>query len=369
MLTLRSYEKDFSDSLSMAYIENQIHAAAARNTELLQILGRTDYAKPSLLQQNNYISGLENSSATNRANLVQLEAKLATESKKNDSYKDSVMKKFAYRATGQKDKFEEHAAQEERDYLNALHAEQHAKEEGGQLARQLEDARGRKRELETVAGEHDRAKRELDSLYSSIFAGQTPAYPQEDQQENMVGFAWNEYQQVQCNVRAQQQVQQLLGNAQQAMTNAMASVDNALRAGRYDMYNRGGGYADVWKHNALNQAEVAVREAYRLNDQAMSMSDAVSRLPMVQIAHGNLMADIVFDNVWSDYAFQNKIRATEGDVMQASMALQQNQASVEQRCNAVRQAMAGASQRLEDARMRLQKVRESIFQQANGQVY
>ena len=352
----------------MASIESQLRAAASRNGELLRILGRTDYAKPALQQQNAYLRDLEKASAANQANVSKLTAALAKEQKEHESYKDSVMKRFAYRASGKKEKFEARKEKEEREYFDAMHAEQRAKQEGEQIASQLDKARNVKRDLETAAAEHDRAQRELDSLYNSIFAGQTPAFPEEDQQENAVQQAWQEYQRLEGDLRQQQQVQQLLTSAQHSMAAAMRSADSAHSASTFDMFG-GGAMADMMERSALSQAEVAVREVYRLNEQAKTMSDVVVSLPQVQIAQGNLLGDVLFDSTFSDYRFHQKIKATQADLQRAAMTLQQNQSSIEQRCAGVRQDMTNASGWLEEARKRLQTVREGIFLRAAGQEY
>lgn len=351
----------------MASTDSQIRAAASRNAELLAILGRTDYAKPALQQQSEYIRDLENSSAANKAQVSKLTAALAKEQKDHEKYKASVMKRFAYKATGQKEKSAAHAEKEEREYFDAMNAERHAKDEGEQLAKQLEEARNARRELEPLVAQHNRAQRDLDNLYNSIFAGQTPAFPEEDQQENAVREAWQEYQRLESNLRAQLQVQQVLSSAQRAMGNALGNVEEALSASRYDMFG-GGRMADYMERSALGQAESAAREAFRLNDQAISMSDAVQQMPTVYIAKGNLLGDILFDSTFSDYQFHQKIKATRDDLQRAAMTLTQSQASIEQRSTELRQDMANASQWLEDTRRQLQTVREGIFARAAGQM-
>ena len=350
----------------MSDINSQLHAAASKNTELLGILGRTDYAHPALQQQKAYIKDLEHASASNKKRVSELRAALAKEQKEHESYKDSTMKRFAYRASGKKEKFEARQEKEEREYFDALHAEQRAKDEGAQISKQLDEARSAKKDLETAAAEHDHAQKELDSLYNSIFAGQTPSYPEEDQQENTVQGAWQEYQRLEGILRHNQQVQGILSGADRAMNGALGSVGEALSASTYDMFG-GGMMADYMERSALGQAEMAVREAYRLNEQAQSMSNAVGPLPPVQIAQGNMLGDVLFDSTFSDYKFHQKIKATQDDLHRALMALRQNQQSVEQRSAELQQNMGQASQWLENARQQLRKVREDIFQRSAGQ--
>lgn len=351
----------------MASIEAQIQEASSKNAELLAILTRTDYAKPALKQQNDYIHDLESASAANKQHVSKLTAALAKEQKDHEKYKDSVMKRFAFRATGQKEKFAARAEKEEREYFDAVNAEQLAKQEGQNIAEQLEQAQKVKRDLEPHVNEHDQAQQQLDSLYNSIFAGQTPSFPEEDQQENVVRQAWEKYQKLESDLRCQQQVQQVLGQSMSAMNAALGSVNQALSASTFDMFG-GGAMADYMERSALGQAEGAFREAARLNEQAKSMSTAsISSLPPVNIAQGNLLGDVLFDSAFSDYRFHQKIKATQEELQRAAVALRQNQGTVEQHSEWYRQEMSKSWRSLEEARKGLQKVREEVFARFAGQ--
>jgi hypothetical protein len=214
----------------MGSVEAQIQEASSKNAQLLAILARTDYAKPALKKQNEFIRDLQTASAANKQHVDRLTKNLAKEQKEHESYKDSVMKRFAFRATGQKEKFAARAEKEEREYFDAVNAEQQGRQEGQNIAKQLEEATIVRKELEPQVDEHDRAQQDLDSLYNSIFAGQTPSFPEEDQQENVVRQAWEKYQKLESDLRWQQQVQQVLAQAQTAMNAALGSVDRALSA-------------------------------------------------------------------------------------------------------------------------------------------
>lgn len=91
-----------------------------------------------------------------------------------------MTRRFLYKASGQKEKFSVKAEKEEKEYFDALRAEKKAQDEQGKLDRQMTEARQGKAQLEPEAAKHKQAQKDLDSLYHSIFAGDTPAFPEED---------------------------------------------------------------------------------------------------------------------------------------------------------------------------------------------
>jgi chaperonin cofactor prefoldin len=345
----------------MASTEEQVLSAAARNSELLSTLARTDYAPPSLQQQVSYIRELEAEVSRNNATVSKLTASREKEAKDHSKYCDSVMKRFAYKATAQKEKFSSKADKEEREYFEALRAEHHGREEGAQLSQQLAEAKQRKAELEAVAAEHKRAQNDLDNLYNSIFAGQTPSFPDEDQQEAVVRNASDEYRRLEGIIRAEDQARQLLGDAEQGMRKVTKHINEALGASQMDMFG-GGGFADYIERSSLGRAEVAVRQVYRTMEQAQRTSPHVHPLPPIQIKQGNLVGDVLFDNIFTDMAFHEKIKASAEEVKRAAAHLRENQVWMDERLQNLRKEMPSASKRLEEARMVLQRVREGIFE-------
>lgn len=101
-------------------LETKIQSASARNAELLHILHETDSAVPDLEGQKRYIVDLERQAADAAHRLEQLGSRRKRELKEHESYRDSVMKRFAYKIGGKMEKFEARAAKEEREYFDVL---------------------------------------------------------------------------------------------------------------------------------------------------------------------------------------------------------------------------------------------------------
>lgn len=79
----------------MSGIQDQIRDASARNSELLATLSRTDYAIPTLKQQNAQIRELEAEERRNNDRLKKLSNSREKELKDHKKYNESVMKRFA----------------------------------------------------------------------------------------------------------------------------------------------------------------------------------------------------------------------------------------------------------------------------------
>ena len=345
----------------MTSVEDQIQAAAARNSELLNILHQTEYSQPALQQQNAYIGQVEQAVAQNNAQLKKLAAAREKEFKEHKSYNQSVTKRFLYKASGQKEKFSAKADKEEKEYFEALRAEHHAQQESQSLASQLSEAQQGRAQLEPDVARHRQAQQDLDPLYQSIFAGPTPSFPDEDVQEGAVQRVLTDYQHREIDLRAEEQVLELLQRASKAMSMAQYHVDDALRYSRRDMFG-GGTLTDMMERSALSNAEVATANLQRNVQQAQQISSHVQRLPPIPIAQGSLMSDVLFDNIFTDMAFHDKIKESAVSLQQAALVLQHNIASSQQRRSDYTQQMQQASSRLAIERQSLQKVREQIFE-------
>ena len=150
-------------------IQSKIQAAAPRNQDLLRALSETDYAKPALEQQNRYINDLEQQIQRLEKHLKALEEKRKKELKEHEKYRDSVMKRFAFKVSRKQEKFNAQAEKEEREYFEVLQEEHKAQEMRKNLGSTLAEAQRQRSELENTATSHDQAQRSLDELYDSDF--------------------------------------------------------------------------------------------------------------------------------------------------------------------------------------------------------
>lgn len=352
----------------MADVQAQIQQAAAKNTELLRALAETDYAAPALQEQNRFLQDLRSQLRLSDDKLKKLDKRRESELKDHEKYRDSHMRRFMYKATGKKEKFDEKAEKEEREYFEVLQEQHQEKQINDNLKQQVDEAVKVQQQFEAAARHHDALQRELDELYHAIFAGPTPQFPEEDIKEQESNRALQAYHNTRTKAEGETKAVQLLAQAMHLMNGAIRSMDSALGHSRMDMFG-GGAMSDMMERNALSQAERMVQEARLMHTNAGHASPGhVADLPRVNINHGHLFSDVFFDNIFTDMAFHDEIKRGRADVVRCAAALDRQGQRAKERLQGLQQKLVQQEANLETARKALQTAREQAFERvAQGQ--
>ncbi|RYP65723.1 hypothetical protein DL771_008168 [Monosporascus sp. 5C6A] len=346
----------------MASIANKIQEAAPRNQDLLAILQQTDHAKPALEHQKQYIADLTNDLSEAQKRVDELGRQREKELKDHEKYRDSVMKRFAYKVARKTDKFEAKASKEEQEYLQESHR---AKEQKEQIATMREEALAVQSDLEKEVARHNQAQQDLDRLYNSIFEGPTPSFPEEDATERDAQSAEQACNHARKRLECEQQAANLLTQATARLNSALSHIEDALNHSRMDMFG-GGSLSDFMERDALQKAESQVGQMEMLVMQAQRYSDSIQTLPPVHISQGNLMGDVLFDNIFSDMEFHKKIKASREEVQRCGSVLRSQLQAAHARVQECQAEMNRLSEVLSRARAALQKARERIFDRITG---
>lgn len=230
------------------------------------------------------------------------------------------------------------------------------------------DALGAQMNLEQECARRTTAQGELDTLYASIFQGPTPSFPEEDDAERNVGSALQTFNTTCAKLEADRQVQHILEAASKRIGSSFNDIEDALDASRLDMFG-GGTSADLMERSALHKAEMNVVQAQMMVAQAQRISPEVQDLPAVHIAQGNLFGDVLFDNIFSDMEFHEKVKDSRAEVQRCAQVLRAQLTAAKERCHASEQLSDFQSNSLKTARGELQKVRQDIFRRlADGSV-
>lgn len=349
----------------MSPITDKINLAANRNKELLTTLSKTDHARPELEQQELYIADLVTEIALSRQHVDQLDKKRQKELKEHASYRDSVMKRFAYKVVGKKERFEEKANKEEKEYFSALQEEHAAQSLLRGREEAMEDAKRAREELRGLVEKHDRAQRELDVLYEDIFQGPTPGFEEEDRVEEAMQRAKEAHHMARSRAEAQAKAVQLLEAGMEKMNGARGCMDEALGHSRMDMWG-GGTFTDMMERNALSKAGVLSTEARLAASQASRFDGEIGALPQVNVPEGDLLTDVFFDNIITDMAFHAKIQQGIQEMEQVRQVLRGELDRARERGRRIGGEVAQRQAELETARSDLQKTREKIFQKLSG---
>lgn len=348
----------------MSNFSEQLSQAASKNHELLDILQQTDYAPPAYEQNNAYISDLQQQTAKTERDLKKYHSVTEAERKDHLKYKESVVKRYAYKLGGSrgKDKFASKSEKEEREFLEAWQREREAEDALENLRAAMSNAEAQKSTLEKEKARREQAQKELDQLYASIFSGPTPQVPGEDEVEREVQQARTWFDQCQMQSDRDGQALEALKRAGPPIVYAERNMDDARGASQMDMLG-GGAFMDMMERDSLSKGQMQLSKALRHYDEARRMQPAIPALADVHIDQGHLMSDVLFDNIFSDMAQHDRIKSGQTQMGRAAAQLREETGKQEERAKAAREQVRRAQSQLEDARRRLQGVRSEAFEQ------
>jgi len=348
--------------LIMATIQERIRSAAVQNDQLLQTISETDYAVSALQQSNTFIANLKNQVQLEEKKYAETSRRVKAEYEDYKKYRDSHMRRLAYKIGGKKDKFESEATREEKEWLDAVAAELHCKNALGGLNTQLAEATAVGAELDAVKKVHDEAESELQALYSSIFDGPTPGIPQEDSKENETVAAEASFNRVQLRLSTERQARQILRQADILLQQAIGQIDRALQANTMDMWGFAEGYSEMAEYTSLNNTEQHVSQVRMLISQAQMIQPETSDIGDINIAQMNFMSNVVFDNIFSDMNLRDRMQNSEAQLSRAEQNLHVELRAADERCERMQLETNQASVLLDQKRKELHSVRMAAFE-------
>lgn len=350
----------------MSTFEARIREASDRNAALLRSLAETDYAPPALEEQQRFISDLEKELGGTEQHLKRLAGKRRSELKDHERYRDSNVRRFMYKATGQKEKFSQKAEKEEREYFEVLQAEHQATQLKNNLQEQLNAAVTVRADLEATARAHTNAQQELDHMYHDLFSGPTPQFPEEDAKERASNEKLSAYHDVRMRMETATNVIQLLSSALPLVQKALMHIRSALNHSRADLFG-GGAMHDFIERQELAQTEMAIQQARNQVDRARRSNPSIPAMPPININHGDIMTDVLFDNIFTDMAFHEEIKRGQFEVIRFGDAVEKQLQAAQARQRDLTAELRRKETELENARQELQRERERAFERYAGQ--
>ncbi|KAL8988335.1 MAG: hypothetical protein Q9177_002577 [Variospora cf. flavescens] len=322
--------------------------AASKNAELLQGLNDTAYASSAIQQSQVHLSDLDREIKDCDAQVRSLESKTKTKLADHKKYAESTARRFMHRAVGKKEKFVEKVGKEEREYVEALAEENQAKSRRGEWVKNRDEARKHHAELKGINSTHRSLQAELDALYDSIFAGPTPEFPDEDQKEWALRQASDALNDAKRRHEAEAQAVKCLHNADRFMNEALRAFDDARNYSRVDI--------------ALSRAQSATDKVRMLVAQTQRLVPDIQGLGNIDIPHGHIMSDIIFDNIFTDMAQHDRIKNSQAQAQREARNLKDLLGRAQQRSEHLLQEANAALARLETSREELQQIRQDTFE-------
>lgn len=342
-------------------VEQLIYNAGERNNQLLETLANTEGAASALTEHKRFLQDLQDQLKQSNQRIKKLESERQKRLGEHEKYRDSHVRRFMFKASGKKEKFVQRAEDGEREYFKALQESQQEQGINGAITKQVEDAQRAEPELQAQVERHETAQKELNTLYARIFDGPTPQFPEEDAREQRCTAARYAYQRTRAMFDAETQAVDQLNLSDKAMTQALREIDQALSYSRMDMFG-GGAMSDMMERSHLTKADRLVMMARNHAERAQRASPHVRDLPEVRINHGNIMSDVFFDNIMTDYAFHQEIKRGQQEVLRCYACLQDLGHSADRRRQELHAQLTNQEQELKTARSDLQRAREEVFQ-------
>jgi hypothetical protein len=348
---------------TMTTIHQRLAAAASQNASLLQTLSETSYATTEYQQTNNFISTLKRQIANEEKKLKDLNRIVDIEYSQHAKYRDSHVRRLAYKIGGKKDKFEADATREEKEWLDAVAQQLLSKKSLEHLNAKLAEATKKNAEVMDVLRVRTVAGLELDALYQSIFDGPTPEIPEEDLKEQEVLRADNHYNMVGVLLNTEKQAHDILMDADRFMNWAIRDIISAREAAGYDCWGVGGAWTEMSENNSLVSCEQHVRQVEMLIMQAQRIQPAVRNIGDMRVAQMNFMTNVVFDNIFSDLELRDRIKASQAQLKMAQAALSAELHASNERKKEIQAEVDAAKAVLDQKRLELQQVRGAAFEQ------
>ncbi|KAF7297345.1 hypothetical protein MIND_00967900 [Mycena indigotica] len=338
---------------------------AAYHAQLLAAIAELDYVPPALEEQRKMITSLAAQARETLQTIQVLEKKTKKERKEHEALRDSTTRRFAAKITGRKEKFDAKASKEEREYIEALERETQEKRRKESLDKLISDAQAVKLDLENKLQRYNLTKQDLAELYSKVFDGPTQAYPEDDRLEYDLSNAQGRYNEIQGYLNRESQAVHLLKAANSALRGCSSKIQEALSYSTWDMFG-GGGVSDWMERNALSSAEGLATQAATYVQQAMLASPQVKPIGQITVAHGSIMSDVIFDNIFTDMMFHDKIKASQRNVEAVQYNLTNELADATARLSVIGSDLSAAADILATARRALDSYRRGVFESASG---
>lgn len=345
----------------MASIQSKVHEAASQHAQLLQGLTETDQAPSQLQQQDAYLRDLKAQEASTSKRVEDLKKKTNLELQDHKKYSESTFRRFAHKASGRKERFAEKAAKEEREYFDAIQEQKTAEDELAYVRQLKEEAEVQRQKFDGDTTRHTYLQHQLDQLYNSIFAGQTPEFPDEDRKEEACNASSQHVQSVHQELEKERHVLFLLRQISTKLSEARNHLDDAHGMSQWDMFG-GGTMASMQKRNLLERAESSIQQVRMLQQQLSQVAPHLPSLGQLNIASGSIWGDVIFDNIFTDMDMHDKIKDSEAQVDKAGHECGDMVRRSEQREQQLLGSVRSANEQLRNARVELQEVRETAFQ-------
>jgi len=148
------------------------------------------------------------------------------------------------------------------------------------------------------------------------------------------------------------------------MRHCQAKMQEALSYSTWDVYG-GGSLSDMMERNALSAAQSLASQVTMMVLQAQQTSGNVNPIGPMNVAHGHIISDVFFDNIFTDLAFHQKIEASAAELRRAHSKLLSEISAARQRTSVAGSELVHAADALAQSRRELDAFRRATFERVS----
>ncbi|KAE9382167.1 hypothetical protein N431DRAFT_314442, partial [Stipitochalara longipes BDJ] len=344
-------------------IRETVFNAASKNSELLNILSKTSEAPSLYAAHLIHLDRLEKSLTEQTTFLESVKTQTEMKFKSHRRLRDSITRKWFYKATKSLAKFEAKAMSEEREYFAALGTQSKAEERCQILEDDVERAKVEKEELFNVRKVHDDTHKKIEELYERLFKGPTPGFEDEDERETTFYKAEEENEKTKEEIKRTRKAKIGLGIVKAYLSRAKGNLDHALTAAEESFW-------------IFDQATYFIERGYTATGLAIdSLKNKEEHLfPLPQdtlVIYQELEADlqaakITIGKLSSRDGIISVIESSQEILSKAGAKLEQLIEYTMEVEKAGLTKIKETARRVEDSRQELQHIRQGIFEKVAG---
>lgn len=341
----------------MTSMHQAIRDTAARTSELWIQIAQTDYAPSALEQQKRRVVELNEALYNLNAQIESLDKDRGTALTSHQKYRDSIVRRLAYRATRQRNRYQAKAALVTEEYYEVLQQEHRAKEKKGVLERRCEDAVVLLEDLDHVASQHNHAQQELDYLWEDVFSRSDSKYQHERALQKKVDAAQASHCQTLERCKELSNMVDALAGALSRIKAAFDEVKKALVQGQM------GG--DGSETRLLREAQRQVDSAQCVLSQAKYDEESVGAIASLRIASRSEKGG-QWDGPYSTIIWRDRIRVSRRELEMCHAVLKQRLDVARERYEDAELAVEVSDEALRKSRENLRMERAVVYIEVAG---
>ncbi|KAK7940726.1 uncharacterized protein PG986_013113 [Apiospora aurea] len=341
----------------MASLQQAIRDTATRTSELWIQIAQTDYAPSALGQQKRRVVELSEALDNVTAQIKSLDQDRGTALMYHQRYRDSIVRRLAYRAAWKHNKYQAKAASVTAEYYEVLQQEYRAKEKKCALERQYEDAVALLESLEHVASQHHKAQAELDRLWERVFSRCTSKYQHQRALQQKVASAQETHRQAQERCEESGTIVEALAGSLSRVAAAFEKVKKALAQGQLS--------GDGAETSLLQKAQSHVDAAQCLLRQAKCDQESLGALDDVRIASRS-QRGCQWDGPYSTIIWRDRIRVSRKELEVCHAVLKRNLGVARTQHEEAEAALKVCAEALRTSKECLRMARAAIYLEIAG---